>query len=412
VAVVEHVGIPPAPLIRPDLGHPTAAEARSRAETSSGLHAFLSLTDDLAGTPAVAVKDLIDVRGSVTTAGGTLLPPHPAEADAPVIARLREAGCSIVGKTGLDEFAFGSTSTNPHYGDVLNPRDPSRAAGGSSGGSAVAAAIGACAFAIGTDTGGSIRIPSSLCGVVGVKPTLGLIPTEGVIPLSTTLDTLGPIAANVARAAAGLELLAGIPVFDAPGAAARAYRIGVARAWAGALDAPTAVAWAWATDGLPEVELPSHVEPSDLGLTVLYYDAARYHAHWLEHEQERYGAKIVAKLRQGLSIADGAYEHARAAMGPTREAFEAAMDGFDAFIVPATACVAPPVTTADEWHEPLTRFMRPFNLTGQPVVALPVPRPGPPVGVQLVGRCGGDADLIPAAAALERRWSERGSDRT
>lgn len=406
-----HARIPAAPLARPGLTCPTAAEARARAEELQELNAFISLTDEVDGTP-VEVKDLIPVRGTVTTAGGRILPDAPAAEDALVVRRIRARGCSIVGKTNLDEFAFGSTSTNAHHGDVRNPYDRGRAAGGSSGGSAVAAATGMCSFAIGTDTGGSIRIPSSLCGVVGIKPTLGLVPADDVIPLSSTLDTIGPIARDVATAAAGLELLADVQVFDAPSAGRDSFAVAAAQSWADGLDEETAEAWAWATEGLPEVDLPSYVEPSALGLTVLYFEAARYHEAWLERVPERYSSKIVRKLRRGLEISEADYLHAVASMGPTRSAFKAAMDGWDAIVVPATACVAPPVETADEAHEPLTRFMRPFNFTGQPVVALPVPSSGLPVDVQVVGRYGRDAELLHVAAALERRWQDQGLEQT
>src|SRR5689334_20323664 len=133
----------------------------------------------------------------VTTAGGVILPDVPATEDAPVIARLRSAGCVLIGKTNLHEFAYGVTSANPHYGTVRNPHDPSRVAGGSSGGSAAAVAAGMCDWAIGSDTGGSIRIPASLCGVAGFKPKFGSIDIAGVIPLSRSLDTLGPLAPDV-----------------------------------------------------------------------------------------------------------------------------------------------------------------------------------------------------------------------
>src|SRR5215831_9505637 len=159
-------------------------EAKRRIEQHRDLHAFISVSDETGDGPVVAVKDLIDVQGTVTTAGGILLPPTPAGSDAPVVGRLREQGCVMVGKTNLHEFAYGVTSVNPHYGAVLNPHDHERLAGGSSGGSAVAVATGMCDWAIGSDTGGSIRIPSGLCGTVGFKPAFGSIDTTGVIPLS------------------------------------------------------------------------------------------------------------------------------------------------------------------------------------------------------------------------------------
>ncbi|MFI5168594.1 MAG: amidase, partial [Thermoanaerobaculales bacterium] len=174
------------------------AEARKRILERSDLNAFISVSAEEGEGIVVAVKDLVDVEGMVTTAGGMILPDIPAREDATVIRRIRREGCVVVGKTNLHEFAFGVTSMNPHYGTVRNPRDPSRVAGGSSGGSAVAVAAGMCDWAVGSDTGGSIRIPASLCGVAGFKPALGSIDTTGVIPLSWSLDTLGPLAPDMA----------------------------------------------------------------------------------------------------------------------------------------------------------------------------------------------------------------------
>src|SRR6184192_4478520 len=146
-----------------------AETARERIRARSDLNAFIELTDEMGEGTVVGVKDVVDVRGTVNTGGSVVLRPLVSDVDAPVVAAMRKSGCIVVGKTNLHEFAFGVTSANPHYGAVLNPHDPGRVAGGSSGGSAVAVAAGMCAFAIGTDTGGSIRIPSSFCGVVGFK---------------------------------------------------------------------------------------------------------------------------------------------------------------------------------------------------------------------------------------------------
>src|ERR1051326_6670311 len=159
-------------------------DARRRIAELGDLNAFISVSDESGDGSVVAVKDLIDVKGTVTTAGGIILPETPAAEDAPVVRRLREQGCVMVGKTNLHEFAYGVTSVNPHYGPVRNPHDRERVAGGSSGGSAVAVATGMCNWAIGTDTGGSIRIPASLCGIVGFKPAVGTIDIGGTVPLS------------------------------------------------------------------------------------------------------------------------------------------------------------------------------------------------------------------------------------
>src|SRR5438094_7295078 len=162
-------------------------DARARIRERSDLNAFISVSDERGDGTVVAVKDLVDVKGMVTTAGGVLLPDQPAGADAPVIARIRRAGCVVVGKANMHEFAYGITSVNPHYGPVRNPRDPSRVAGGSSGGSAVAVAAGMCDWAVGSDTGGSIRIPASFCGVAGFKPDFASIALGRVLPLAYSL---------------------------------------------------------------------------------------------------------------------------------------------------------------------------------------------------------------------------------
>src|SRR6267378_8127633 len=211
-------------------------EARLRIEEQADLHAFISTSNEDGVGTVVAVKDLVDVAGMVTTAGGVILPNEPAERDAPVVERIRREGCVIVGKTNLHEFAFGVTSANPHYGAVRNPHDPTRVAGGSSGGSAVAVAAGMCDWAIGSDTGGSIRIPASLCGVVGFKPTLGSIDIGGVIPVSRSLDTLGPMAADVAGVTRVYLIMSGEKASAEP---VREPKLAVPAGWVLDLDAPT-----------------------------------------------------------------------------------------------------------------------------------------------------------------------------
>src|SRR5438045_1573116 len=217
------------------------------------LNAFISRSDENGSGDRVAVKDLVDVRGMVTTAGGIILPSVPAADDAPVIKRLRKAGCVVVGKTNLHEFAYGVTNVNPHYGTALNPHDPGRVAGGSSGGSAVAVATGMCDWAIGSDTGGSIRIPASLCGVAGFKPAFGSIEMVGVIPLSWSLDTLGPIAPDIATAARAFSMMSGEPI-DLSGLVRP--RLAIPRDWVMDLDEATQQAWSQVSEGIPEIDFP------------------------------------------------------------------------------------------------------------------------------------------------------------
>ncbi|HEX9098274.1 MAG TPA: amidase [Candidatus Dormibacteraeota bacterium] len=375
------------------------AEAHRRIRERAELNAFISISDETGSGTVVAVKDLVDVAGTVTTAGGIILPDVPATDDAPVVKSIRAHGCLVVGKANLHEFAYGVTSVNPHYGPVRNPHDPSRVAGGSSGGSAVAVAAGMCDWAIGSDTGGSIRIPASLCGVVGFKPSLGSIDTAGVIPLSRSLDTLGPMAPDVATAAAAYSMMSG----ESPSAASvRAPRLGVPAGWVTGLDAETARAWAVVSGDLPEVPFPDRAELFSVGLTILLVEAAAYHRRWASDYPEKYGADVIGHIRRGLEILAVDFEAALLAMTRLRKRAQNAMEDIDALILPATAIVAPPVTAGGEVREPLSRFTRPFNTTGQPVVTLPAPASGLPVGIQVVGRT--NAETLAVAAWLEGQW--------
>src|SRR5919109_1043921 len=245
------------------------------------LNAFISRSKEAGRGEAVAVKDLVDVAGMVTTAGGIILPEIPATEDAPVVARLRRAGCVVVGKANLHEFAYGVTNINPHYGTARNPHDPNRVSGGSSGGSAVAVAAGLCDWAIGSDTGGSIRIPSSLCGVAGFKPAFGSIDIAGVIPLSKSLDTLGPIA--------------------------------------------------------PEIDFGDREKLHQVGLTILLFEAAAYHRMWATETPEKYGADVLRLIRLGFDVSEADYRQAMAARAGLAAAATRLVNGVDALILPATA---------------------------------------------------------------------------
>ncbi|MGH7904381.1 MAG: amidase [Candidatus Dormibacteraceae bacterium] len=380
-------------------------EARARIAGLTRLHAFISVTGESGPGTVVAVKDLIDVRGVATTAGGRLLPSEPAREDAPVIRRLRERGCVMVGKTNLHEFAYGVTSENVIHGDVLNPRDEARVAGGSSGGSAVAVATDMCDWAIGTDTGGSIRIPAALCGVVGIKPTMGLIETTGVVPLSPSLDTLGPLATDVSTAAAALELMSGRTGLVPGGAASlSALRLAVPAGWVTGLDGETEAAWRRVGDGLPEIPFPDRARMNDVSNGIMMPEASHYHRHWVESCRHGYGdGAVLERLVRGLAIPAVDYLAALRERDRVRSEAEAAMRGWDALLLPATAEVAPPIG-APHTREPLARFTRAFNATGQPVVCIPAPASGLPVGIQVIGHIGDEAGVIRVAHALETAW--------
>jgi aspartyl-tRNA(Asn)/glutamyl-tRNA(Gln) amidotransferase subunit A len=374
-------------------------DARQRIAEQADLHAFISISkEDGVGT-VVAVKDLVDVAGMATTAGGVILPNEAAERDAPVVERIRREGCVIVGKTNLHEFAFGVTSVNPHYGAVRNPHDPTRVAGGSSGGSAVAVAAGMCDWAIGSDTGGSIRVPASLCGVVGFKPALGSIDIGGVIPLSWSLDTLGPMAPDVRTVAQAFTMMSGEAVatenLSKP-------RIGLPRGWIVGLDEYTERAWRLVSGEWPEIDFIDRDRLFRAGLTILLVEAATYHRHWVTEFPEKYGSDVLAHLKRGLGVLGVDYVEAMRERSRLVEEADRAMGGIDALLLPATAIVAPLIEAGDEAREPLTRFTRPFNTTGQPVVTLPAPVSGLPVGMQVVGRT--NAETLRAAMWLEREW--------
>jgi aspartyl-tRNA(Asn)/glutamyl-tRNA(Gln) amidotransferase subunit A len=382
----------------------TPAQARDRIRSKADLNAFISLTDEEGRGPVVAVKDLVDVKGTVTTGGGAILPAEPAAQDAPVIRRMREFGCVVVGKTNLHEWAYGVTSENPHYGPVRNPHDPRRVAGGSSGGSAVAVAEGMCDWALGSDTGGSIRIPAAYCGVVGFKPTIGTVETEGVIPLSRSLDTLGPLAPDVRSAARALEMMSSLTDL-VPGEPRPLgeLRVAAAQGWAGDLAPELDGAWREATRGLPEVDLGDRLEIGGAGLTILLVEAAAVHSRWIAEYPDRYGSDVLQMLRQGQAVSRRDYSGALFQQARLRVAVEDALDGWDAVLVPATR-IGPPVIGEPYARGDVTMFTRPFNATGHPVIALPAPTTGMPVGVQVVGHFGQEARLVEATLALEAAW--------
>jgi aspartyl-tRNA(Asn)/glutamyl-tRNA(Gln) amidotransferase subunit A len=384
----------------------TPQEARARIAADRESHAFIAVSDEDGEGPVVAVKDLIDVKGIPTTGGGVILPDAPAGRDAYVIRRLREHGCVMIGKTNLHEWAFGVTSANPHYGTVRNPRAPGRVAGGSSGGSAAAVALRLCDWAIGSDTGGSIRIPAAYCGVVGFKPTIGTVDMEGVLPLSRTLDTLGPLAPDVRTAARALEMLSGLEdlVPSTPRPLER-LNVAVPLRWGDDLDEDSMGSWRRLTDHLPRIPFPDRDRIGRAGLTILQVEAAEVHRRWVEMCPERYGGDVLGLLREGLGVARQAYVEALLEQSRMRVDASRALEGWDAVLVPATR-VSPPRVGEAYRRVDLTCYTRPFNTTGQPVITLPAPVSGLPVGIQVVGHYGKERDLVEVALALESAWSQ------
>jgi len=383
-------------------------EARRKIEEGRSLNAFISLTDETGDGPVVAVKDLVDVRGTVTTAGSVLLPSEPASTDAVLIGELRRHGCVMVGKTNLHEWAFGITSNNPHHGPVRNPADPDRIPGGSSGGSAAAVVAGMCDWAVGSDTGGSIRIPAGLCGCVGIKPTLGMVSTEGVFPLSRSLDTMGPLAPDVRTAARALEMMSGLGGL-VPGELRGSYSVAMPAGWFDDLDEETSRAWGQVAHNLRPIDFPGWKGLGEPGSVILYAEAAQLHRERVGSHPEKFGKDVLANLQRGLEVTAADYLQALEDRERLSDQVEEALAGVDAILVPATPRVAPRIDDSEGVRPVVTRFTRPFNVTGQPVVTIPAPVAGLPVGIQVVGRFGEDALVAEVAAWLEETWKARRS---
>lgn len=381
---------------------------RARIAAHRDLNVFISETDEQGEGTVVAVKDLADVRGLPTTAASAVPNDGPAASDSPVIARLRAAGCVIIGKTNLHEWACGPTSGSSHYGPVRNPHDPTRVAGGSSGGSAVAVALGMCDWALGTDTGGSIRIPAALTGVVGIKPTHGLVNAERVIPFARSLDTVGPLAPSVETALSALEQLTGSRYSVAgPPPAWSDLRVGVPAGWIEDLDAATAAVWAGVAAGLPEIPFPARSRFATAILPIMRGEGAAYHRAKLARYADLYQPDVRAFMEEALTVTAAEYLEALEAARELREEVELALTDLDALLLPVTAITAPKIGK-DGVREPLTRFTRPFNLTGHPAIAVPVSGAKPmPSGVQVIGRLNGERALGRVALALEAELRAR-----
>ncbi|WP_138732000.1 amidase [Modestobacter excelsi] len=370
----------------------------------------------LLGTP-VAVKDMIDVAGSVRGDGNPrAMGGSPAARDAPVVARLRAAAADVVATTSLLEYAAGAP--HPDLPEALNPVRPDRTAGGSSGGSAALVGAGVVPAALGTDTGGSIRLPAHYCGVVGIKPTSGLVPVDGVTPLSPTLDHVGVLAATIRDTARVLAVIADRPELataaDDP-APVHGLRIGVLIGQLAhpALEPELAKRTGALLDRLAEagaelIDVRDDVltELGDLLVPVLLPEAWAVHGERVSTEPDWYGPETLRLFEAARDADPAARDRALARRAELLPAAEALLDGVDVLLGPAAPYVAPattpPIDTPEGEVEGL--FTGPFNVTGQPAVALPAGRTddGLPFAVQLIGRTGADAALLTACARIER----------
>src|SRR3954466_1926000 len=321
-----------------------ALDAAERAEREIGAGRYRG---PLHGVP-VSVKDLIDVAGTPTTSGSAVPPRLPAY-DAPVVARLHEAGAIVIGKTNLHEFAFGTTSEESAFGPVHHPKDPSRSAGGSSGGAAVALVEGMCFGSVGTDTGGSVRIPSTLCGTVGLKPTYGELPCDGIVPLSTTLDHVGPMARTVADVALIFDAMSGHRRPLHAVAQEPKYVFGVPEPYfcdrlhpgvRAALNR-TRLALVAAGHDVRSVAIEHAARTPEVYLHIVLPEASWYHAPMLSSDAGRYSPGVRLRLEMGRYVLAEDYVRALHLREVLRRAVNQALQSCDALLLPAQPIPAP-----------------------------------------------------------------------
>lgn len=433
------------------------------ARLNPRLNAFITVTEDSALTQArqadaelreghwhgplhgvpIALKDMIDTAGVRTTAASGLFRSRVPTADAEVVRRLSAAGAVLLGKLNMHEFAYGGSSVISHFGPVHNPWDTTRCAGGSSGGSAAAVAAGLCFAAIGSDTGGSIREPAAYCGVVGLKPTFGLVSTTGTIPLSYTLDHIGPFARTVMDAALVLQVIAGpdprdpnsleTPVPDyasALGATRRQLRIGVLRDYFFAdldPDVGSAVEQALAVlaglFGTPREVAPLGGDADYAALVqscirVLQAEGYAVHQAWLAEGSGLYQPATLQRILAGKEIATPDYIRGRRQLEQLRHSVARRLEGVDVLVTPSAP--VPPFPIAELEADPLAsrpmevrmlRNTRPFNGLGMPSISVPCgfTRSGLPIGLQITAAAGDERTVLQVAHAYEQAttWHNR-----
>jgi aspartyl-tRNA(Asn)/glutamyl-tRNA(Gln) amidotransferase subunit A len=402
-----------------------AVQAAMQADVLYNNPAFNLNELPLLGIP-LGIKDLVDMAGVLTTAGSKFFTDAFPEIDAPVVSNLKHAGGVFLGKTNLHEIALGVTGVNPHYGTVKNPWDTLRISGGSSSGSAVAVSSGMCLAAVGTDTGGSIRIPAALCGVVGLKPTYGRVSTRGVIPLSWNLDHVGPLTRTVRDAACLLSVMAGYdaqdpsslnnPVDDylihlADGISS--WRVALAKGeYIDAADSEVLMAVNQAAQvftemgaQMQEVDL-SWIEQLALANSqITQADGAAFHREQMKEHPDWFGADVLQRLQSGAALNSSDYALARRRQVEGHRRFEIFFEDFDILLLPTTPIPAPLIegTGAIQAARQLTRFTSPFNLTGLPALSVPCgfTNTGLPVGLQIIAKHWGEAKILQAGHAFE-----------
>jgi aspartyl-tRNA(Asn)/glutamyl-tRNA(Gln) amidotransferase subunit A len=397
-------------------------EAMAEARRLDGMRRRGEVLGPLHGIPITA-KDLVWSKGHRTTSGSKIDADFVPDRDAPALASLRAQGAVLLGKTNLHEFAYGVSNVNPHYGAARNPWDRTRISGGSSGGSAVALASGVGFGSIGTDTGGSIRIPSSLCGIVGLKPTYGRISRDGVTPLSWSLDHVGPMARTAEDAAVLYEAMAGEAVEAREPAGARPLRdlkVGLhARHFFENLAPDVEASVRSALTGLEslgasmvELDVPEIELQGACRNTIAFAEASCYHEKNIRTRPEDYGDDTRELLRLGLLIPATDYLAALRARRLIFGAFRKAFEAIDVLAAPSTPAAAPPIgapvlENGEELRSGLLRLAGPFNTTGFPALSLPCGFTGNglPIGLQLAGAPRRERLLLRVARAFEMQSS-------
>jgi aspartyl-tRNA(Asn)/glutamyl-tRNA(Gln) amidotransferase subunit A len=415
--------------VTPELALAQAKKAEAELFAPRGRKGY-SDRGPLHGIP-ISLKDNIYTAGIRTTAGSKILQDFIQLHDAPVVTQLLEAGAVLLGKTNMHEFAYGVTSNNPHYGPVHNPWDLARISGGSSGGSAAAVSAGLCYGSIGTDTGGSIRIPAALCGIVGLKPTIGRVNTDGTIPLSPRLDCVGPLARSAQDAALLLDpILVRAKHEQRVSTASKAssqkqkIRLGlpdefffniissdVLRVFQAALHSLCKLG-----AKIKNVSIPLLEETENAGNQIAWPEATHYHqqAGWFPARAAEYGEDVRTRLEMGTKVSATAYLEALELRDKFIQQLHLVMAdaGVDALVVPTTPITAPLIneetTRVNEKHHPtralLLRNNRPANLAGVPAISIPCgfTPGGLPVGLQLIGAVTDEHLLLRIAHAFER----------
>ena len=397
--------------------------ARADAELASGLD-----RGPLHGIP-YALKDVFQTKGIRTTVGSKIFADHIPDSDSAVYELLRNAGAVLAGKAGMQEFAYGVTCDNPHFGSIRNPHDPSRIPGGSSGGSGVTVAAGAVFFAMGSDTGGSIRIPAAYCGCVGLKPTSGRVSRRGVLPLDFSLDHMGPLTRSAKDAGLVLNALAGAdplddtsssqPVEDyAAGSGSLAgVRVGVPlNFYTERLDPVVESAYRSALAAaesagavLVPVTVPDPLEINTISRVILLAEASAALAPYL-HRRDEFGADVMALLDQGRFISATDYINAQRLRRMYQREWSKIWTGIDCLFTPTAPILAPPIGVLqievagamEDVRLASTRFVRAINVLGLPAVSIPLPTQGLPIGLQIVGKPFGEGSILSIGSGMEK----------